>query len=40
MGSIILGLILGGAFIYVFFWPLSEEEKAMPDIIEEYKDEG
>jgi len=39
MGTAILALVLGAAFIYVFFWPLSKEEKEMPDIIEEYKDE-
>jgi len=39
MGTVILSAILGIAFIYVFFWPLSEEEKEIPDIIEEYKDE-
>jgi hypothetical protein len=39
MGTAILALVLGTAFIYVFFWPLSREEKEMPDIIEEYKTE-
>jgi hypothetical protein len=39
MGSAILAAILGAAFIYVFFWPLSDKEKEMPDIMEEYKDE-
>ena len=39
LGGLILAVILGVAFGYVFFWPLSEKEKEMPDIIEEYKDE-
>ena len=39
LGGLILAVILGVAFGYVFFWPLSEKEKEMPDIIEEYIDD-
>lgn len=36
MGNVILAAILTSALYYLFFLPLSEEEKNMPDIIEEY----
>ena len=39
LGSLIVGILLVAFAIYLFAYPLTDEEKAMPDLIEEYKDE-
>ena len=36
MGEVIVSILLGGAVFLLFFYPLSKEEKDMPDIKEEY----
>jgi hypothetical protein len=40
MGSLIVGILLVAFALYLFAYPLTDEEKEMPNIIEEYKDEN
>ena len=39
MESLAVGIILAAFGLYLFAWPLSDVEKTMPDIKEEYMDD-
>jgi hypothetical protein len=39
MGHAILSAVFLGLLYFLFCAPLTDEEKAMPDIIEEYKED-